>query len=251
MSQFKRVAGHLLVAAAAAAPVATYAADGFAFNAGAVTDYRYRGLSQSRTEPALQGGVDFTQGGFYLGTWGSTIKWIKDTGTDKNIDVGNTNVEIDLYGGYKGSVNKDLSFDVGLLSYQYPGNKFGDVPASQGLVDATTNEVYGALTFGPITAKYSHSFSNLFGNADSKGSGYFDLSASYEWEGLVLVPHIGYQKIKGPNSGLSYTDYSLTVSKDFSGLVVSGSLINTDLDLPLGGKNVGKATFVLGAKYNF
>ena len=46
------------------------------FNVGAVTDYRYRGISQSRLDPALQGGADFAhKSGFYVGTWASTIKW--------------------------------------------------------------------------------------------------------------------------------------------------------------------------------
>ena len=236
MSQFIRVASLVTFAAAALAPVAASAADGFSFNAGAVTDYRYRGLSQSRLEPAVQGGADFTQGGFYVGTWASTIKWIKDSGGDGN-------VEVDLYGGYKGSVNKDLSFDVGFLTYQYPSNKLA-------VSNANTNEVYGALTFGPVTAKYSHSVSNLFGNADSKNSGYLDLSGSFEWEGLSLVPHVGYQKVTN-HSDISYTDYSFTVSKDFNGLVVSGAVIGTDLDFDLGGENIGKPTFVLGVKYNF
>ena len=235
MSQFFRVASLVTFAAAALAPVAASAADGFSYNVGAVTDYRYRGLSQSRLEPAVQGGVDFTKGGFYVRTWASTIKWIKDSG-------GDSDVEVDLYGGYKGSVNKDLSFDVGFLTYQYPSNKLA--------VDANTNEVYGALTFGPVTAKYSHSVSNLFGNADSKNSGYLDLSGSFEWEGLSLVPHVGYQKVTN-HSDISYTDYSFTVSKDFNGLVVSGAVIGTDLDFDLGGENIGKPTFVLGVKYNF
>ena len=117
-------------------------------------------------------------------------------------------------------------------------------------MNANTNEVYGALTFGPVTAKYSHSVSNLFGNADSKNSGYLDLSGSFEWEGLSLVPHVGYQKVTN-HSDISYTDYSFTVSKDFNGLVVSGALVGTDLDFDLGGENIGKPTFVLGVKYNF
>ena len=96
----------LAVAAAAVSAVATpspsQAADSpVAFNAGAVTDYRYRGISQTRLKPALQGGLDFTAGGFYLGAWASTIKWVKDGG-------GDANVEIDLYGGYKGEIAKDL-----------------------------------------------------------------------------------------------------------------------------------------------
>ena len=41
----------------------------FSYNVGLVSDYRYRGISQSRLRPALQGGVDFShKSGFYLGT---------------------------------------------------------------------------------------------------------------------------------------------------------------------------------------
>jgi uncharacterized protein (TIGR02001 family) len=48
-----------------------------------------------------------------VGAWASTIKWIKDAG-------GGADVEIDLYGGYKGELVKDVAYDVGVLSYQYP-----------------------------------------------------------------------------------------------------------------------------------
>ena len=216
-----------------------------AFNVGGVTDYRYRGISQSRLKPALQGGVDFSAGGFYLGTWGSTIKWIKDAG-------GDANVEIDLYGGYKGDIVKDsLSYDVGLLTYQYPGHKLG--------VSPVTTELYGALTFGPATLKYSHSVSNLFGFADSKNSGYLDLSASFDVGGGILVaPHVGYQRV-AHNSSYSYTDVSLAVSKDFNGLVPSLTVYYADTKSIGGapayvspsGKNLGRTGVVLGVKYNF
>jgi len=47
------------------------------YNIGVVTDYRYRGISQSRKRPALQGGIDYAnKNGFYVGTWASTITWI-------------------------------------------------------------------------------------------------------------------------------------------------------------------------------
>ena len=62
-----------LSAALAASAIPTIASAQLAFNAGVVPDYRYRGISQSRLKPALQGGVDFTQGGLYLGAWGSTL----------------------------------------------------------------------------------------------------------------------------------------------------------------------------------
>jgi uncharacterized protein (TIGR02001 family) len=241
-----------LSAALAASAIPTIASAELAFNAGVVTDYRYRGISQSRLKPAVQGGVDFTQGGLYLGAWGSTIKWVKDAGTIAGADAGSTNVEIDLYGGYKGELAKDLTYDVGGLYYLYPGNKVKDL----GGENANTFELYGALTYGPATLKYSHAVTHTFGNPDSKNSFYVDLSAGFEVAGLTVTPHVGYQKIKGPVDEVgTYTDYSLTVSKDFSGLVVSAAVVGTDADkdwyVSPAGKFLGKTSVVLGLKYNF
>src|ERR1700712_4201209 len=115
--------------AAAAAPEPDYT---LSFNVGAVTDYRYRGISQSRLKPALQGGIDFAhKSGFYVGTWASTIKWIKDAG-------GDANAEVDLYGGYKGTVG-DFGYDAGVLRYFYPGSSLG--------VNPDTTELYAAGTW--------------------------------------------------------------------------------------------------------
>jgi uncharacterized protein (TIGR02001 family) len=219
------------------------------FNIGGVSDYRYRGISQSRLKPALQGGADYAfASGAYLGTWASTIDWIKDAG-------GNANVEIDLYGGYKGDIVKDsLSYDVGFLTYQYPSNHLNP--------KAETYEIYGALTYGPVTAKYSHAVSNLFGFANSKNSGYLDLSANFDLgNSISLTPHVGYQRVANLSTA-SYTDYSLTVAKDFSGLALSAALVGTSTKSVSGnpggyayyspaGKNLGKATVVVGLKYTF
>ncbi|MEO7150857.1 MAG: TorF family putative porin, partial [Burkholderiaceae bacterium] len=58
------------------------------FNLGAVTDYRYRGISQTRFKPALQGGLDYAfPTGFYVGAWASTIQWIKDNGVDGGVEL--------------------------------------------------------------------------------------------------------------------------------------------------------------------
>ena len=235
---------NLLACAAAlavAAPAISYA--DMAFNVGAFTDYRYRGISQTRVKPAVQGGIDYTNGPFYLGAWASNIKWIKDFG-------GDADVEIDLYGGYKGEISKELTYDIGVLTYQYPSNKLNP--------SANTTEIYGALTYGPATLKYSHAVTNTFANPDSKNSYYLDLSAGFDvGNGLTFTPHIGYQTIKGPASDLgSYTDFSLTLSKDFSGLVVSGAIVGTDADKsfyssPVNGKELGKTSLVVGVKYNF
>lgn len=215
-------------------------------NVSLTTDYRYRGISQTRLKPALQGGLDYASpSGFYVGTWASTIKWIKDFG-------GDANVEVDVYGGYKGELSKGLGFDVGLLTYIYPSNDLNP--------KADTTEIYGALSFGPATLKYSHSVTNLFGFVDSKNSGYLDLSATFDvGNGFTVVPHIGYQKV-AKNSNFSYTDYSVTVSKDVAGFTLSGALVGTDTKSiggvdayasPANGKDLGKAGIVLAVKKVF
>lgn len=209
------------------------------FNVGAVSDYRYRGISQTRLKPALQGGADFAhKSGFYLGTWASSIKWIKDAG-------GGADAEIDVYGGYKFNAGP-VGLDVGVLTYNYPDHQLS--------VSPNTQEGYIAGTFGPATLKYSHSFSNLFGFSDSKNSYYVDLSASFDMGGgWSVVPHVGYQKVKN-NSAADYTDYSVTLNKDFgNGFTASAALVDTDTDAYVApnGKNLGRSGVVLGVKYSF
>ncbi len=211
-----------------------------AFNAGVVSDYRYRGISQSRLESALQGGVDYTdKSGFYVGAWGSTIKWIKDAG-------GDAPVELDLYGGYKG-IAGDFAYDVGFLRYEYTRNRLS--------TNANTNEVYGAVTYGLFTAKYSHAISNLFGNPDSKNSYYLDLSANFDLgDGYSLTPHVGRQMVKN-SSDFSYNDYAITLAKDLgNGLSASLMLVDTNAKVTpytWGSKYVGKSGAVVGLKYSF
>ena len=227
----------------ASAQTAAPAASPLTFNAGLVSEYRYRGISQTRFQPAVQGGADYAfANGFYLGAWASTIKWIKDA-------KGGADVELDLYGGYKGTIADGLSYDVGALRYVYPSN--GLKPS------ADTQEVYGAITAGAFTIKYSHATSNLFGFADSSGSGYLDVTASFDLgNGYMLAPHVGHQRVAGKGNGIySYTDYALTLSKDFSGVVPSISLIGTDAQkgsyVAPNGKQLGRIGVVVGLKYNF
>ena len=247
---------HALIAAVAITSMPSVAMADLAFNAGVFSDYRYRGISQTRLKPAVQAGVDFSSGGFYLGAWASSIKWIDDA-------FGGAKVEVDLYGGYKGEIAKDLNFDVGVLQYIYPSAKTSLWNAAY--KDPNTTEIYGALTFGPVTTKLSYALTDLFGNYDfaakksSKGSYYLDVSASFDvGGGFMLAPHVGYQKVVNITNA-SYTDYSLTLSKDFSGLVPSIAVVGTNAEksfyVPGGKANsskfLGKTGVVVGLKYNF
>jgi uncharacterized protein (TIGR02001 family) len=224
------------------------------YNVGVVSEYRYRGQGQSKGDPALQGGVDYAHSsGMYVGAWASTIKWIKDASTGA---VGSSAdakgpVELDLYGGYKFEA-AGLAYDVGYLRYQYAGNTYDKVG-----VNANTDEVYGAATYGVTTLKYSYALSDLFGNKDSKGSTYWDLSATFDLgQGYSIVPHAGHQTVK--NNANSYTDIALTLNKDFGeGLVGSVSAISTNGQAAVftpastSGYNAAKSIVVVGVKYSF
>ena len=210
------------------------------FNAALTSDYRYRGLSQSRLKPALQGGADYsnTPTGLYAGVWASTIKWTRDLGGDGNL-------EIDLYGGKKGELAPGLSYDVGGLYYLYPSNALHP--------SANTFELYGQLGYGPAYVKYSHSTTNLFGTADSKGSGYLDLGANVDLApGLVLNLHAGRQRV-AHNGIYSYTDYKVGVTKDLGFASVSLAIINADTNAYLSpaGRNLGKTGAVVAISKTF
>jgi uncharacterized protein (TIGR02001 family) len=223
-------------APAAAAPASPHT---FSTNVGLVSDYRYRGISQSRLKPAVSAGADYShESGVYVGAWASSIKWIKDGG-------GKGNVELDLYGGYKFNVTKEIGLDLGFLAYVYPSNGLA--------VSADTRELYAAATYGPVTLKYSHSLSNLFGFGNSKGSGYLELNGTHDMgDGLNIVAHLGRQTVKN-NGSFSYTDYKLGVTKDFSGFVFGAALVGTDSDVYLSpsAKNLGKNTVVLSVSKTF
>ena len=215
-----------------AAPAATVG-----FNAALTTDYRYRGISQTRLKPALQGGADYVHGdGWYVGAWGSTIKWIEDAGGDGEI-------EIDVYGGKRGEFSPGLapglSYDVGMLRYFYPGNKLGQVA---GFANAHTTEVYAQLGYGPAYIKYSHATTNLFAFVDSDNSGYLDIGANLDaGNGVTLQLHVGHQRVEN-NPASDYTDWKLGVSRQFEVATVALAYIGT---------NAGKSAYASPANGKF
>jgi uncharacterized protein (TIGR02001 family) len=210
------------------------------FNAALTSDYRYRGVSQSRLKPAVSAGADYTNNptGLYAGTWLSTIKWVKDGG-------GDSSVEWDIYGGKRGEIVPGVSYDVGGLYYFYPSNGLA--------TSANTFEVYGQVGYGPGYIKYSHAVTNLFGFADSKNSGYLDLGANFDVNpGLVLNLHVGHQSVKH-NDAASYTDYKVGLTKDFGVVSVALAIIgaNNDTYVAPNGKNLARTSAVLTVSKTF
>ena len=226
----------------------TRAATDLSFNAALTSDYRYRGISQTRLEPALQGGADVVHNasGLYAGAWASTIKWTRDAGGDGD-------VEIDLYAGKRGEVASGLGYDVGVLTYVYPSNGLAHVP---GFASANTTEVYGQLSYGPALVKYSHAVTNLFGFVDSKNSGYLDLVANLDaGNGMTVNLHAGRQRV-AHNAAASYTDWKIGVTRDFG--IVTGALAyigtnagKTAYASPANGKFLGKSALVATVSKTF
>jgi len=204
-----------LILAAVAVPSVAMAEDSpYSGNVAITSNYLYRGVSQTGDKVALQGGFDYAApSGVYVGVWGSSISWLTDAGM-----YNSSSVELDTYAGYGGSVNDDVSYDVGFLRYNYPG----EYNYSAGQISADTNEVYGSVSYKFLKLKYSKSMTNLFGIPKSDGSAYIDLSASFEvGSGVSVGAHYGKQSIAGTGNDVwNYTDYNVSASKDFSGFTV-------------------------------
>ncbi|MBS0301088.1 MAG: hypothetical protein JSR16_02815, partial [Proteobacteria bacterium] len=153
--------------------------------------------------------------GFYVGNWNSSVNWL----------AGNS-IESDLYGGYKFKAGT-LDLDVGALAYIYPGNNNGN-----------TTELYGAATYGPFTAKYSHTVSkDYFGWAGAKTSnrrgrntGYLNLAFAQEVApSVTLKAALGYTRFADDIQDLgvpNYVDYQLGGAYDFgSGVSLSAAVV--------------------------
>lgn len=233
-------------------------------NVSLVSDYLYRGISQTGQKPAIQGGFDYAHAsGFYAGAWGSSISWISDTytATGGTSGANNAGLELDTYFGFKNSFATDFTYDVGFLRYNYPGSY------APGATKADTDEIYGLIGYKWVTAKYSYSLGDTFGVPDARGTGYFDLSASYALSdtGVTLGAHVGRQHYKGSSAAYiaaggpsaSYTDYKLSVTKDFSGYVLGLAYSDTNANGGAGqfynvlGKDLGRDTVVLSLSRSF
>ena len=228
-------------AAPAAAPTPAHT---FTGNATLISDYRFRGISQTYKMPAVQAGFDYAHSsGFYLGTWASNVSG--------NQYPNGAGLEWDMYGGFKGAISGDLGFDVGLLNYWYPDARYNNAQRTK----FDNLEIYGGLTYKWLSAKYYYTLSDFFGvknetyggacqdgrtgNAgdcfapqpgNSKGSGYLDLSANFEIaDKLTLGLHVGNQTVNN-YSKLNYTDYKIGLTKDVAGWLFSVAYVGTNAD---------------------
>jgi uncharacterized protein (TIGR02001 family) len=210
----------LLGLAAASEPVHA----GVTGTAAITSEYVFRGVSQTHGDPAFQAGFEAAaDSGWYAGVWGSNVSWLSDLSTDAAKI--SSSVEIDLYGGYRGHLGESVTFDAGGIWYAYPGDFY------PGFNDADTGEVYFGVGYGILGAKYSYAVTDLFGYADSDGSGYLELNLNWPFaDAWTLNAHAGRQWIEG-NEDFEYSDWKLGATYAFSnGFSLAAAYTDTNAD---------------------
>jgi len=195
--------------------------NGISVNGGAtlVSDYRFRGISQTDKRFAVQGSFTLAHtSGFYGTVWGSSIDDYVYNGADQ---------EIDFIAGYKKTLGS-TTIDGGILYYYYPGS---------GGIDSDFFEPYVSVAqaFGPVTAKvtanYAPKQSALSIGDGKEDSLYFagDLSAAIPNTPVSLTAHLGHSF--GPSYltiGKGYTDWGLGASVTVKNLTVGLAYVDTD-----------------------
>ncbi len=186
-------------------------------NVALTTDYRFRGVSLSGGDPALQGGFDVAHdSGFYVGTWASSI--------DGGAAYGD--LELDIYAGWSGNLSDAVSVDVGVLYYIYPTEDLG--------LDTDYIEPYASVgvNFGPAEATFGVAYAP---EQDSLGGD----------DNLYLYTNVGFGLPGTPltvTGHLGYTDGSLAPP------LLAGTTDDTGLDWSLGA-SVAQGNFEVGVAY--
>lgn len=180
-----------------------------------VSDYRFRGVSFSAEDFAIQGTFNVNHSsGLYLGVWGSSI--------DDTPVFGHT--ELDIYAGYTTEIASGTAIDVGLLYYYYPNGELGASDYFEPYASIKT-------TIGPVSAKLGAAYA--FDQSALAGDNIYvftDLGLGIPDTPVTLAAHLGYSDGSLAFGG-NYFDWS--VGADFalgSGLTAGVRYIDTDLD---------------------
>ena len=207
--------------AAATTPQPDYTITG---NAAIVSDYMFRGITQTWGDPAVQGGGDLTmKNGFAAGFWASSIS--------ENSYPGAV-MELDLYASYGANFNDDWSWRVGLYGYVYPGGNLDEAKPPLSSRSFNTVEANAALTWKWLTLKYNYSLTDYFAidteqgyDGDSKGTQYIQLDAAIpfndQWSLALHAAHTDIAaKLVSPlangANNPSYSDFGATLKWQFA-----------------------------------
>lgn len=163
--------------ASLAAPASAQTEVDVAFNVGVVSDYVFRGASQTDEEPALQGGVDITAGSFYAGVWGSNVDFFDDT-----------DAEIDFYGGFRGEAG-GFALDGGVIFYAYVNEpNFADY-------NYTEFKLAASRAIGPASIGAAVYYSPDFFGIDESAT-YYELNGGFApVEKLTISGAVGQQTL--------------------------------------------------------
>lgn len=180
---------------------------------GVTNDYRFRGISQTAGDPAVQAGIDWSfESGFSVGAWASNVDF-DEPGYD------GPNIEYDFYAAYAGEINENLSYDLTLNRYNYDGES-----------DLGYFEVTAGMEFTGFRLAYW--YTNDYSGSDLDYH-YTELNYSYEFiENWSLDLHYGYNAGDALDDGEgfdSYSDYSIGVSTELAGFGLSLAWLATDL----------------------
>ncbi|AJP74584.1 hypothetical protein TS85_16590 [Sphingomonas hengshuiensis] len=200
-----------------------------------VSDYRFRGVSQTDEEMAIQGGITVShERGIYGGIWGSNLAgW----GT-----FGGASMELDLIAGYKLPLSEGTALDVGVTWYMYPGGadktdfaelyakvsgSLGPVSALAGVAYAPKQEALGNFSNTPYSRGQNEDNLYLWG----------DVSTGIPGTPITAKAHLGYSDGNpglGPN-GTSvaptgkYFDYLIGADVAVGPLVLGVAYVGTDI----------------------
>src|SRR5665811_2318864 len=187
---------------------------------------------------------------------------------------GVASAQIDIVGTAGIGNTKSITQGTGIFKCQpFPTNQAVYlVGISFGATKADTNEIYGLIGWKWLTLKYSRALGDTFGVSNASGTNYIDLSGSYTIDsaGVTLGAHYGKQTYKGTTADAlkavgadpTYSDYKLSVSKDFSGYAIGLAYSSTNAKKGVGqfynvgmadGSNIdlGKGTAVLSITHSF
>ena len=208
-------------------------------NVAFTTDYRWRGVSFSDGDFAVQGGFDAAhESGFYVGVWASSIEeygatmdvqiieFLDETGEPGTDAIptflSGAETELDVYGGFAGEAGT-LGYDVGVIWYTYPGSD----------IDTDYAEVYGSLSVaagpGSLTggSGYIWDQDNTFGGDNFYVFG--DYSTPLGESGVTLDAHLGYTDGAFALDGTQF-DWLVGLSYDLAGLTFQAAYVATDAD---------------------
>ena len=174
-----------------------------------VSDYRFRGVSQSDKHMAVQGGLTVAhETGLYGSFWGSNLAgWGQ---------FGGSNMELDLVGGYKHALG-GATVDVGLTWYMYPGGSSNtDFAEPYAKVSGTVGPVN--LLVGLAYAPKQEALGNFSNTPQSRGQKkdnvylWGDTSAGIPGTPFTAKAHVGYSH---GNPGLGPNGTSVTPTGEY------------------------------------